>query len=135
MASTLWHVGDLFVLVRRYSPYSLRIFCFSISSIPTDCQGLLNSLIVFVLSSSCRPTYNNDIETWQFSGLWISLFFFFFWPHHAACRILVSGPGIEPGPHQWKSRLLTTGPLGNFLHIPTCASSCVCSDLTTLINQ
>ena len=24
--------------------------------------------------------------------------FFFFWPHHAACRILVSQPGTGPGP-------------------------------------
>ena len=26
------------------------------------------------------------------------LFFFFFWPHHAPCGILVPRPGIEPGP-------------------------------------
>ena len=34
------------------------------------------------------------------STLWIqyttSLFFFFFWPCHATCRILVPRPGIEP---------------------------------------
>lgn len=53
--------GWLFVLVRHYSPYSLRIFCFSFSSIATDCRDLLNSSF-FVLSSFCRPPYN-DIET------------------------------------------------------------------------
>ena len=37
----------------------------------------------------------------------------FFWPHHAACSILVPQPGIEPGPQQWKRRVLTTGPPGN----------------------
>ena len=25
-------------------------------------------------------------------------FFFFFWPHHVACGMLVTQPGIEPGP-------------------------------------
>ena len=30
-----------------------------------------------------------------------------------ACRILVPWPGIEPGPQQWKCRVLTTGLPGN----------------------
>ena len=34
-----------------------------------------------------------------------------------ACRILVPWPGIEPGPWQWKCRVLTTGPPGNFLEL------------------
>ena len=28
----------------------------------------------------------------------ITVRLFFFWPHHAACGILVPGPGVEPGP-------------------------------------
>ena len=28
------------------------------------------------------------------------------------CRILVSWPGLEPGPEQWKCQVLTTGPPG-----------------------
>ena len=34
-----------------------------------------------------------------------------------ACGILVSWPGIEPGPWQWKYRALTTGPPGNSLSL------------------
>ena len=41
------------------------------------------------------------------------LFFFFFWPCHVVCGILVPWPGIEPGPQQWKHWVLTTGPPGN----------------------
>lgn len=29
-----------------------------------------------------------------------SLFYFYFWPHHEACRILVPQPGIESRPWQ-----------------------------------
>ena len=56
----------------------------------------------------------------QFSSLSLFLFLpllfsFSFWPHHSPCRILVLWPGIEPRPQQWKHRVLTTGPPGNFL--------------------
>ena len=40
---------------------------------------------------------------------------FFFWLYHAACRILVPQPGIEPKPQQWKCQVLTTGLPGNSL--------------------
>ena len=36
----------------------------------------------------------------------------FFWLHCTACGILVSRPGIEPVPLNWKRRVLTTGPPG-----------------------
>ena len=39
--------------------------------------------------------------------------FFFLWPHCVACRILVSWPGVEPGPRQWRRHVLTTEPPGN----------------------
>ena len=42
------------------------------------------------------------------------LFFFFFWLHRAACRILVPRPGSNPCPLQWKRGVLTTGPPGNY---------------------
>ena len=32
------------------------------------------------------------------------LFFSFFWPHHAVCRILVPRPGIKPGPSAVEAR-------------------------------
>ena len=37
----------------------------------------------------------------------------FFWPCCIACGISVPQPGIESGPQQWKSRILTTGSPGN----------------------
>ena len=39
------------------------------------------------------------------SGTFLS---FYFWPHITACRDSVPQLGIEPGPQQWKSRVLTT---------------------------
>ena len=42
------------------------------------------------------------------------LSFFLFWPHLAACRNSVPQPWVEPGPQQWKPRVLATrsrGPL------------------------
>ena len=38
----------------------------------------------------------------------VPFFLFFFWPHLAACRNSVPQPGVEPGPQQWKPRVLTT---------------------------
>ena len=41
-----------------------------------------------------------------YSLLWLNLFFYFsfiFWSCHVACRILVSLPGIEPGPSAVKA--------------------------------
>ena len=42
--------------------------------------------------------------------------FLFFWPCQADCRISVPWLGIEPGPQQWKPRILTTRPPGNSQH-------------------
>ena len=43
--------------------------------------------------------------------------FTFFWPHHVAYRILVPCPGTEPGPQQWKPRILSTRSPGDSLSI------------------
>ena len=42
-------------------------------------------------------------------------FLFVLWPCLTACGISVLQPGIEPGPWQWKHRILTTSPPGNSL--------------------
>ena len=42
-----------------------------------------------------RCVYNFPIHSMQPT-------FFFFLPHHMACRLLVPGPGMEAGPQQWK---------------------------------
>ena len=60
-------------------------------------------------------------------------FSFFFWPHCAACGILVPRPGIEPVPPAVERGVLTTGPPGKspkiafsilndkcFLSLPMC---------------
>lgn len=53
--------------------------------------------------------YNHRIDfTLSFSS------HFFFWPHQAACRILVPWLEIEPGPLQWKCRVLIIGLPGSF---------------------
>ena len=70
---------------------------------------------------TCENTKNlctvNSCILWHMN-YYISIFFFFFkfWPCHKACRrILVPQPGIEPESQQGKHRVLTAGPLGNFL--------------------
>ena len=51
----------------------------------------------------------------QFCFLVCFCYFVFclFWPHCTACKISVPQPGIEPGPRQWKPRILTTRPPGD----------------------
>ena len=53
----------------------------------------------------------------NFSGAYIYLpiYVYIFWPHCMACGILVSWPGIEPVPCQWKRQVLTTALPGNSL--------------------
>ena len=47
----------------------------------------------------------------------ILLLLLFFWLHHLAGRILVPNQGLNPGPLQWKHRVLTTAPPGNSLNL------------------
>ena len=44
---------------------------------------------------------------------------FYFWPHYMACSILVSSPGNESSPQQWKCRVFTTGLPRNSLKLQT----------------
>ena len=61
------------------------------------------------------------LTTWRFICRGFTVFFYFiFWLHHVAYRIVVPQPGIQPGPQQWKCWVLTTGPLGNSLAIILC---------------
>ena len=39
----------------------------------------------------------------------ISFFFFIFWSFLLACGILFLDQGLDPGPHQWKLKVLTPG--------------------------
>ena len=41
-----------------------------------------------------------------------NLIFFFLWPNHMACRILIPWPRFEPVPLAWKDGVLTTGSPG-----------------------
>ena len=56
-----------------------------------------------------------EIRKYVYHSKPIFKIFSFFWLCHLACRILVPWPGTEPGPQQWKCRVLTTGPPGNSL--------------------
>ena len=67
----------------------------------------LESVVLFlVVMFTCL------LETWEFLLLVCVDFFFFFWLHHAACRILVPDQGSNSCPLQWKLGVLTTGPPG-----------------------
>ena len=43
---------------------------------------------------------------------WVLVRLFLFWPHYAACKILVPQPGIEPTPPAVEAQSLTGGPPG-----------------------
>ena len=58
-----------------------------------------------------RLDYLFLVTTWH---QWLFFSFLSFCSHHRACQISVPGPGTEPGPQQWKPRILTTGPSENF---------------------
>ena len=48
----------------------------------------------------------------QFFSEFFFLFFYTFWLHCVPCRMLVTWPGIETMPLQWKHRFKVTEPLG-----------------------
>ena len=61
------------------------------------------------------PTFSTSIlqptdqgVTWTFKALLFKKYILGV-AHLTAYRILVSWPGIEPGPPQWKCQILTTG--------------------------
>ena len=56
----------------------------------------------------------NSVGVWGNMGNF--LFLCLFWPHRAACGILVPRPGMEPAALQWKRWVLTTGPPGKSQH-------------------
>ena len=110
--------------------------CFLICNIATPIyfrKGLLKSTVLYFLSKgsyyfflSQHFTIKKKIKhTSKWKELWhehlyihhtlhtSSHLIYFFWPCHTACGILVPQPWIEPGPRQWKHRVLTTGPPGN----------------------
>ena len=65
------------------------------SPAPPRCQGLTCSCPTFLPCSSFLQALFSCVL--PFSRVNI-LFFFFFWPHGAACGILVPRPGIKPVP-------------------------------------
>ena len=78
--------------------------CFFIYLIPFPCSFL-----------HCWVQFMRDLTVIFFLAMLLSLFFFSFRSHHAACRILVPQPGIELKPWQWKHWVLTPGSPGNSL--------------------
>ena len=66
------------------------------------------------------PTVLDIIECYVHNELWHRpVSFFFFSPPCTSCGILVSWPGIEPGPRQWKCWYLTSALPGNSFFPPT----------------
>ena len=54
------------------------------------------------LPNLLKPRPHHGLVSSEPSGAPASVCFFFFWPHHVACKILVSWPGIEPTPSEVK---------------------------------
>ena len=77
-----------------------KVFFLSLLSL---CKYFLIFLIKILNIHKCRQNniMNPLCPTLSFS-------FFFSWPWHTACKILVPWPGIEPGPRQWKCWVLIT---------------------------
>ena len=59
--------------------------------------------------------YPLELHIYSKTSIRLSQFFFFFWPHCAACGniLLYQEPNLSPW--QWKPEILTTGPPGNSL--------------------
>ena len=57
-------------------------------------------------------SWKNFEESAHEDHFFFLLFFFLFWPHPVACRILVPRLGIEPVLPAMEAQVLTTGPLG-----------------------
>ena len=93
-------------------------FFFNFSSILIDCQGLLTSLTIFVLSSFYRLAYNNDIDTFQAYGY--SFFFFFFF------GLFRAAPAAYGGSHaRGQIRAIATG-LRHSTATAVSDLSCIC---------
>ena len=84
--------------------------------VPWILEANVHSLLLNGLLYKCQL----DSAGWgcSFTSLlnFNTLVFYLFWPHWMALRDLSTQPVIEAGPQQWKSRILSTRPLGNYQH-------------------
>ena len=90
LLNTVSCVPNLLVLKRKCPMACLSVGTSSVPFWPSHC----------LLSASSLPTPPG-------------FFYFYFWPHPMACRILVPRPGSNPPLLFWKNRTLTTGLPGN----------------------
>ena len=72
-------------------------------------------LLVSVCVCVCVCADDVIFGTFYYTFCFPWYFFFFFWPCHMACGILVPQPGIKARSWQWKHLVLPTGPSGNSL--------------------
>ena len=97
----------------RFDWYFCRISSISCSIMGSRARSLFwRSSTVQLFSYERGRQHSHDKA--RVSGFWRqpSLLFFFFWPCHLACGILVPWPGIEPaplalkvwGPNHWNTR-------------------------------
>ena len=94
MSLTYLHLLDHWQHIKNLDKYPLNVF--GSKTIFFSCGTFLKSLLGLLCITS-------------------ALCFGFFGP--VACGILVRWPGIEPAPSVLESKVLTTGPPGNFLKL------------------
>ena len=64
-----------------------------------------------------RLVYAQSLENIIIFKILFIYLFIYFWPHCMACGILLSWPGVDPGPPAMKPWVLTTGPPGKSLRL------------------
>ena len=97
--------------LRRFDQWGRRKTACDISASRGDKKDVVNNCYLFLRDSSIFIDRKMNIHL----ALGMFLVTFFFPPCHAACEILVPQAGIEPGPWQWNSCILTIGPPANSL--------------------
>ena len=106
----IWKNQHLSNVIYPWAWYISHWFRFSLifpSNVSWFCLSLIGLTYVFLILPLIVLCF--DAVKWD-------CFFFFFslsWLCCSACGSLVPWPGIEPGPRQWKHRVLTTGQPGN----------------------
>ena len=91
----LSHQGSPSHVSKSMKKVWILLFCVSFS-VYTSQDWLLPTLPSPPLLIICVPHLVFIITFYMIRNFFLSLFFFFFWPHYKSCRILVPQTGTEP---------------------------------------
>ena len=87
----------------------------SIATFPACYKPLGFCYYCYCLTPSSRSLLDNVFQLITFIKFFFLFSFFFFWPCHTACGILVPNQGLTPCSLQWKHGVLTTGLSGTVI--------------------